>query len=304
MTERTIRHVLTATHLQRIGGNRFTLLCLALFVGLASVMNAEAHGALDERIRMITVQIGLATNNAQLYLQRAELHREHKDWKAALVDYDRAEMLDARLTRLNFFRARMFSDMGATAKARALVDNYLVANTNDTEALVLRARERAKSGEGEGAVADFSRAIQLSGEPQPEFFLERAGLLETAGRVEDALHGLDEGIKQLGGAIALQVRALDMDLKRTNYAGALVRVDKILEVSPRKEMWLEKRGWILLQAGRVKEARDSYAAAEKAIKNLPARLQESAAMRELSSMLEKQLADLDASLKIRPVPVQ
>ena len=304
MTEQIIRHALTATHLQRVGGNRFTLLCLALTVGFVSVMNAMAHGALDERIRVVTAQIGFATNNAQLYLQRAELHREHKDWAAALVDYDRTEMLDARMTRLNFFRARMFSDMGDASKARELLDNYLVANTNDAEALVLRARERAKSGEGQEAVADFSRAIQLTAEPQPELFLERASLLESAGRVEDALSGLDEGIKQLGGAIALQVRALDMDLKRTNYTGALVRVDKILETSPRREVWLEKRGWILLQAGRVKEARDSYVAAEKAIKDLPARLQESAAMRELYLKLEKLLAELDASLKIRPVPAQ
>ena len=56
--------------------------------------------------------------------------------------------------------------------------------------------------------------------------------------------------------------------------------------------------------GRLKEARDSYAAAVKAIKDLPARLQESAAMRELYLKLEKLLAELDASLKIRPVPAQ
>ncbi len=278
-------------------------LALLSLIFLAPMLT-HAHGALDERIRAVTAQIERVTNNPQPYIQRGELHREHQDWKAAQSDYDRAEKLDARLIRLNFFRARMFNDMGDATKALGLLNNYLGANTNDSEALILRARVRAKSGEGQGAVADFSRAIQLLREPQPEIFLERAELQITAGRVDEALIGLDEGIAKLGSVITLQTRALDMELNRTNYDGALVRLAKIVESSPRKEAWLARRGEILIQAGRVMEATKSFGDAQAAIEALPARLRESAAMTELHTQVKERLAVLDGATKITPVPAR
>ena len=267
-------------------------------------MLADAHGALDERIKAVAAQIERATNNAQLYLQRGELHREHQDWNAAQSDYDRAEKLDVRLIRLNFFRARMFNDMGDATKGLGLLNNYLAANTNDSEALILRARLRAKLGEGQGAVADFSHAIQLSREPQPEIFLERAELQVIAGGMDEALRGLDEGIVKLGSVMALQARALDVELSRTNYDGALVRLARIVESSPRKEMWLARRGEILIQAGRVMEACKAFGDALSVIEALPLQLRESAAMQELHLQLKERLAALDESLKITLMPAR
>ena len=153
-------------------------------------------------------------------------------------------------------------------------------------------------------MADFSRAIELSSEPQPELFLERAELLTTAGRVTDALSGLDEGIKKLGAAVVLQTRALDLELAQTNYAGALVRVGKIVETSPRKESWLVRRGEILLQAGRGEESRKAFADALSAMDALPARLQSSAAMIELSDRVRARLRELDAVQQVKPVPAR
>ena len=267
-------------------------------------MLADAHGALDERIKAVAAQIERATNNAQLYLQRGELHREHQDWNAAQSDYDRAEKLDVRLIRLNFFRARMFNDMGDATKGLGLLNNYLAANTNDSEALILRARLRAKLGEGQGAVADFSHAIQLSREPQPEIFLERAELQVIAGGMDEVLSGLDEGIVKLGSVMALQTRALDVELSRTNYDGALLRLARIMESSPRKEMWLARRGEILIQAGRVMEACKAFGDALSVIETLPLQLRESAAMQELHLQLKERLAVLDESLKITPMPAR
>ena len=81
---------------------------------------ASAHGELLIQIAAATKQIESATNNAaDLYLHRAELHREHQDWEAAKSDYDRAADLDPNLVAVDFCRAKMLDDSGQFAAARA-----------------------------------------------------------------------------------------------------------------------------------------------------------------------------------------
>jgi len=248
-----------------------------------------AHGDLHERILALNLKIAAATNAAALYVQRGELHREHRDWNAAAADFNRAEELDSRLVRLDFFRARLANDMGDLTQARAALDKSLAAVTNDVEALVLRARVRSKLDDAPGAVADCSRAIALSPEPQPEMFLERAGLLVLQGQTDEALRGLDEGVRRLGNLIVLQTRALDLELSRTNYDGALRRVQIIVATVPRQERWLARQGDIFRQAGREAEAKAAWTAALAAINSLPERLRESQEMLELRARLERQL---------------
>jgi tetratricopeptide (TPR) repeat protein len=128
-----------------------------------------------------------------------------------------------------------------------------------------------KLGEGEAAANDFTRAISRVPDPKPDYYLERAQALVSAGdaHVVYALRGLDEGIRKLGPLIALRVRAIDLELLRKNFDGALTRLEPILAQSPRRETWLARKGDILEQAGRTREAREAYAAALNAIESLP-----------------------------------
>ena len=79
------------------------------FIALAPLI-AFAHGDVHERIAAVNERIAQDTNNATLYIQRGELHREHQDWPAATADYDRAAQLDLKLSRVDFYRARLFAD--------------------------------------------------------------------------------------------------------------------------------------------------------------------------------------------------
>ena len=49
-------------------------------------------------------------------------------------------------------------------------------------------------------------------------------LLVAAGKTGEALRGLDEGVKRLGPLVVLESRALDLELRQTNYDGALLRI--------------------------------------------------------------------------------
>jgi len=67
----------------------------------------------------------------------------------------------------------------------------------------------------------------------------------------------------------LQLPAIELELRRQNYDGALSRLDLIAAQSERKEAWLVRRGEILKLAGRDEEARAAFNAALVAIDSLP-----------------------------------
>jgi len=251
-----------------------------------------AHGDVHARIAALTEQIAKDTNNAQLFLQRGELHREHQDWTAATADYDRAARLDPKLVAVEFCRGKMLAESGQLAAARAAFDRYLITTPADGNALLARARLLVKLGQRKPAVADFTRAAELLREPPPECFMERAQTLVADGQVDDALGGLDEGIKRLGPIITLQLYAIDLDLERKAYDQALARLETILQQASRKENWWMKRGEIELLAERPGEAKKSFEAALAAADALPERIRDTEAMQNLRKQASTVLAGL------------
>ena len=258
-------------------------------------LSARAHGDLHERIANVTSEIGHNPTNARLFLVRGELQREHEDWPAAEADFARAEKLDPQLAAADLCRARLLTDSGKLAAARAKFDQYLVRCPKDGPALVARARLLVRLGERNLAAADFTRALALIGEPQPEFFLERAQAQVADGQVDAALRGLDEGMKVLGPIVTLQLYAIDLELGLKHFDAALGRLQTVIEQSPRKENWLVRRAEIQVAAGKLAEARESYQSALAAIEELPARLQNSDAMMQLSGRVNGALNGLTNS---------
>ena len=239
--------------------------CIALLAGLA-----RAHEGLHEQIAALTAKIKRDPKNASLYLQRGELHRLHRDWRQAAADYDRAERLQPSLKTVELARGKMFFDSGRLQRAKSTLDRFLNQQPEHYEGLITRARVLAKLGERSGAAKDFTQAVALSSAPEPELYIERAKVLAgDEQRINEALTGLDEGINKLGPLVTLQLAAVDLDLRRRNYDGALVRIDQIAAQSQRKEAWLVKRGEILKLAGRDDEARAAFNAALLAIESLP-----------------------------------
>lgn len=69
--------------------------CIALW--LATARPAAAHGAIHERLDHVSSQIAASPDNADLYLQRADLFRQHQEWKPALADCKTAAKLDPEI---------------------------------------------------------------------------------------------------------------------------------------------------------------------------------------------------------------
>ena len=89
--------------------------------------------------------------------------------------------------------------------------------------------------------------------------------------------------------MTLQRAALDLEIRRGNLDGALARLEHASASSPRQETWLARRGEILERAGRLEEARDSFALALREIDRLPTHRRRTDAMTRLDERLREAL---------------
>jgi predicted Zn-dependent protease len=252
-------------------------LCLTLMASFA-----RAHEGLHEQIVAITAKIKREPKNADLYLQRGELHRLHRDWARAAADYDRASRIQPTLTVVDLGRGKMLLESRRFRQAKSVLDRFLRQQPRHVEGLITRGRVLAKTGDRLKAANDFTAALALASAPEPELYLERAQVLAGDERyVQEALRGLNEGIKQLGPLVTLELAAIDLELRRNNYDAALTRLDAITAQSERKETWLVRRGEILKAVGRHEEARKAFSAAIVMIESLPPERRQSRAITAL-----------------------
>jgi tetratricopeptide (TPR) repeat protein len=253
------------------------VLCLALLSSFA-----QAHEGLHEQIIAVTAKIKRDPKNASLYLQRGELYRLHREWTRAAADYDRAARLKPDLTIVDLARGKMLFESGRFQRAKFALDRFLSRQPDHYDGLITRGRVLARIGLRSEAIDDFTHALTKSAVPDPDLYIERANVTaEDEKRIDEALNGLDEGIKRLGSLVTLQLTAIDLELGRHNYDAALARLDAVTSQSERKESWLVRRGEILKLAGRQEEAREAFTAALVAIESLPLERRQSRAVTAL-----------------------
>lgn len=258
--------------------------------------SAHGHADLLLQIEDLTGQIQRNPTNAELYLRRGELRRAHLEWEEAASDYDKAQSLDPEFDAVILARGRLFLDSGWTLSAKACLDLYLSRVPNNAAALTTRAQILTRLQLRVAAAQDYTRAIALSPEPGPELFIDRAQVLNGEGPayVAEALKGLDEGVRRLGPLVTLELFAIDLELRQKNFDGAIGRLEKVAEKSPRKETWLMRRGEILRQAGRTSEAKQSFQAALAALDTLPPTRRNVPAMLELQRRIRTELEKLNS----------
>lgn len=268
-----------------------TLSVVFLEFNLFASSFAFAHGPLDEQIASLTRQIELYPDSAALYLERGELHRHHQDWPSALADYHCADSLDSSFDLAELCRGRMLLDAGWLEKARSALDEFLTKHPNDGEGLLTRARALVQLAEHLAAARDYGKAIKNLQTPQPEYFLECAQAFENAGleHFQAALQIIDDGVRQLGQVVTLELFAIELEVKLQRYDAALARLEKVAAQSARKEKWLLRRGEILRMAGREDEARRTFALALKEIDSLPSARRYTKSMVDLEKRLRGEL---------------
>ena len=240
------------------------LLWLPAVTGVGS-----AHEDLLLQIERLTRQIEQEPERAILYFRRGELHRMHEDWKAAREDLERAGARDPELAVVDLALGRLWNQSGDARQARVALDRFLARQPVHGEALIERARAKVRLDQRASALEDYTRGLQHLEQPRPENYIERAEILRSEGRLDEALRGLEEGLRKVGEALPLQLAILDLELETAQVDSALARLEAIALRSERQDLWLARRGEILSQAGRTPEAIQAFQAALASIGALP-----------------------------------
>lgn len=277
---------------------RYRSLILAFAAVLAlEPQSAHAHADLLIQIEEATRDIAKNPKDPELYLKRGELHRAHVEWEAAYADYERALALNPSMAEIELYRGRLFVESGWPLSAKACLDRFLARHPSHMNALIVRGRALVRLNLGLAAAQDFDRAIALAPEASPDLYVERAQVLTGEGpeHYAAAVRCLDDGIRKIGSLVTLQVFAIDIELKQQNFDGALERIDKIAEKSPRKETWLARRGEVLVQAGRPAEAAKAYKSALAALQTLPPTRRNVPAMVELERKIRREVDALSGN---------
>jgi tetratricopeptide (TPR) repeat protein len=235
---------------------------------------AAAHDSPVHHIDELTVAIAADPANAELLLERAELYRVLEKWPEGLADLQAASRLDPSLQAVQLATATLLLEADAAGPALDAVDRFLEQNDGHGAAHRLRARILRRSGRNLEAAAEFSRGIALAGgKVSPDDYLERAAALADESRFGEAIGGLDDGIAALGAPIALELAAIDLELRRSAHEAALRRLAAIEAKASRPESWIFRRAQVLELAGRRADAARACDEALAAIGKLPQRVQ-------------------------------
>ena len=270
-------------------GLLLVLAAAAEAIAAAGAEPARAHGPFHQQIAAANERVAGQPGNPDALIARGELYRQHGDYDAALADFGEAARLMPASDAADLLRGRTLVDAGRAYQALIYLDRYVARHPDGAAAFLERARAHQAVVAPVAAADDYQRALDLTPKPSPDDYLRRMRAQLAAGREEAALGGLDEGIARLGPLVSLELPAIDLELAARRWDDALRRLERVAAQSPRQESFLQRRGEILLQAGRRGEARRTLRAALAAIAALPPHLRNTAATAELETKVRRQL---------------
>lgn len=256
---------------------------------------AHAHGDLHGRIVAMTSELATNQNDAVLWLQRADLRRQHGEFLEAQNDLDHAAQLHPNWSAVDLQRARLAFDCEKFPDAIRAAGACLLRDTNNTDARVLRARSlvtlaqrdeletsnaTARTTNLTKAVADYDAVLNQtnSAAPLPDLFLERAQAQAELKNFSAAVRGLDDAIKKFGETPSFVLPAIEYERQQGAFTNALQRLERAQKFFDH-ESFLALRGEIQLQAGNLREAKSDFASALAALETFsPARRTQSVAL--------------------------
>lgn len=257
------------------------LLC-ATAVAVLHRSEIFAHGTSHELIEAASREIASRPDDAPLYLRRANLHLEHGDWRACLLDVDEAERRQTQDLGAGFVRARAQVAGGFFAEAKVALEKFLAAHPQHVAARMERARVFGALGKKAEAAEEFLRAISHMPQPEPDQVFELSALLCAAGREADALAAIDRALKATPGVPSLVECGVKIEMSLGHFDGALRRIEGAIGAARIKEPLMARRAAVLAQAGRIVEAIAAWRELRARLAVLPAAERDSHAMSALS----------------------
>lgn len=180
---------------------------------LASTLLA-AHPDLELQIEELSRQISAAPARADLYLQRGDLYRRHREWPNSRRDFEKARSLEPDQPYIDLYEGRLEVDTGHWAEGDSLLTRFLQGNEEYSSAYRLRAVARWQLGQPAAAAQDYASAIKHGERPAPELY--RALVISqyaSGGELRARAAGTaDDGLRKFPGEASLTGLAVDLAL--------------------------------------------------------------------------------------------
>lgn len=197
------------------------------------------HEELLEDRAQLDLDIPHSQIPGDLWMERARIQRELREWDGALLDLSRAMFSGAASHDVYRERADVFLSMGEPMRAEAAATRALEDDPQDHDARVLRARARMESGLYVLAADDFGRALEMQPRRPLDLACAGAAALAAAGEgavpangAGDSLSGprlaiaaLDREIAVRGPLPSLMLMALGYERELGDHSAALTRIE-------------------------------------------------------------------------------
>lgn len=200
---------------------------------------------------------GTAASFDTLQQQAASLAADGQS-QDALERYEALQQLAPEDGRIAYNRGSLLMDLERWPDA---LDAFLAAESmgfGESRLYYNRGLTRFRLASYESAIADYSRAIDIAGEPDSETLINRAAAYERLGRTVDAIADLRSAADVDAASSAALVRLGALLIEADRPADARTAFDEALQRSPDDVEALFGRGTASYLAGMYREAYEDF----------------------------------------------
>ena len=252
---------------------------------------ALGHGDTHEQIKQLDALLEKNPDHVASLLERADIHRTHRNYCDALDDLNRVRLLSPSNDTVHYLIGITLFHKGDLNEAKTALHIFNRRSPNSPRGYLALAKVHTQQRQYLKAAHAYELSIKNQSKPVPNDYLARAHAYVEAGKpyLAQALDGLEEAIDVIGPLITFQRLAIEIELAQGNHQEAITRIDGILRDMDRKETWLVKKARVFTSMGRDEEAREQYLLAKRAIELLPQRTKSSPSIRALQKTVHEYL---------------
>ncbi|MFK5915188.1 MAG: tetratricopeptide repeat protein [Woeseiaceae bacterium] len=206
----------------------------------------------EKNIKVLSAKINANDTNANLYLSRADIYFQLRNFDNAVEDYTQAIKLDNALDKAWFGRGMALGRQGFIAKGIYNLSVYIKRNPNDSVAYTKRGVRYLWLGDKDNAELDLLQAIKIDAK-NAEAHDDLGVVYAQKGDYKKAIQHFSKTIR-LDPSYQKGYHNLAMSLfVMENDVGALLNINKSLELKKTRDSVLLK-STILKAMGNIEEA--------------------------------------------------
>lgn len=228
-----------------------TFLFILLFFNTAQANDMSMESAV-KHVNKLSEKIKLDADNAKLYLERANIYFQMRDFDSAVADYTHSIKLDDSLDKAWFGRGMALGRQGFIQKGIYDLSVYIKRNPNDSVAYTKRGVRYLWLGDKDNAQIDLLNAIKINNN-NAEAHDDLGVVYAQKGDYKTAIQHFSKTI-DIDPSYQKGYHNLSMSLfVMENDIGALLNVNKSIELKKTRDSVLLK-STILKAMGKIEEA--------------------------------------------------